>query len=89
MSAVSAADPMIRKQLQALQRDFPQRFQVVEVSRAEAEKARKLGAGPLVRWALHRGELRTAPVGDRCGPQPVTGSTCAWPFTRLTFEDMG
>ncbi|WP_249644518.1 hypothetical protein [Nocardia sputi] len=38
-----AADPMIRKQLQALQRDFPERFQVVEVSRAEAEKARKLG----------------------------------------------
>lgn len=38
-----AADPTIRKQLQALERDFPQRFQVVEVSRAEAEKARKLG----------------------------------------------
>ncbi|MGK8503653.1 hypothetical protein [Nocardia asiatica] len=38
-----AADPLIRTQLQALRRDFPERFQVVEVSRAEAENARKLG----------------------------------------------
>lgn len=40
---VGAADPMVRQQLDGLQRDFPGRFQVVEVSRAEAEKARKLG----------------------------------------------
>ena len=40
---VGAADPMVRQQLDELQRGFPGRFQVVEVSRAEAEKARKLG----------------------------------------------
>jgi hypothetical protein len=40
---VGAADPTVRKQLDGLRRDFPERFQVVEVSRAEAEKARKLG----------------------------------------------
>ncbi|MBF6354921.1 hypothetical protein IU449_10245 [Nocardia higoensis] len=38
-----AADRAVRQQLEGLQRDFPGRFQVVEVSRAEAEKARKLG----------------------------------------------
>lgn len=40
---VGAADPTVRKQLDGLRRDFPERFQMVEVSRAEAEKARKLG----------------------------------------------
>ena len=40
---VGAADPMVRQQLDVLQRGLPGRFQVVEVSRAEAEKARKLG----------------------------------------------
>ncbi|WP_063043716.1 hypothetical protein [Nocardia pseudovaccinii] len=43
VTRAGAADPMVRKGLEALQRDFPDRFQVVEVSRAEAEKARKLG----------------------------------------------
>ncbi|MGW5220865.1 hypothetical protein ACWEQA_23660 [Nocardia sp. NPDC004085] len=41
-----AADPAVRTHLDALRRDFPERFQVVEVSRAEAEKARKLGRAP-------------------------------------------
>jgi hypothetical protein len=43
VTRAGAADPVVRKQLEALQRDFPDRFQAVEVSRAEAEKARKLG----------------------------------------------
>ncbi|KZM71166.1 hypothetical protein [Nocardia terpenica] len=38
-----AADATLRQQLDALHRDFPGRFQVVEISREEAEKARKLG----------------------------------------------
>ncbi|MBF6066278.1 hypothetical protein IU500_31740 [Nocardia terpenica] len=38
-----AADATLRQQLDALHPDFPGRFQVVEISREEAEKARKLG----------------------------------------------
>ncbi|WP_433635504.1 hypothetical protein [Nocardia sp. CA-120079] len=43
LTRAGAADPVVRKELEALQRDFPDRFEVIEVSRAEAEKARKLG----------------------------------------------
>src|SRR5437879_1485898 len=38
-----AADSTVRQQLEALRRDFGDRFEVVEVSREEAEKARRLG----------------------------------------------
>ncbi|WP_429454953.1 hypothetical protein [Nocardia sp. GP40] len=38
-----AADSTLRRQLEAMQRDFGARFKLVEISREEAEKARRLG----------------------------------------------